>query len=53
MKHFIGGFALGLILGIIFLRKLPGNTRVDYAAAIAGHLFVALMFGAMAWGLLP
>lgn len=53
MKHFIGGFSLGLLLALTLLQKTESKTNTDFYAMIAAHLFFALMLGVAAWGLLP
>ncbi len=53
MKHFIGGSAVGLIIAIIGIPRTPGNTGMDYSVSAIAHGFIAVLFGAAAWGLLP
>ena len=50
MKHFIGGFALGFVVAII---GLPKQDKGGYLISFIAHCFIAFLFGAMAWGLLP
>lgn len=53
MKHFIGGFSIGLLLVLIFLPvKKTAGTRGD-TLYIFIHLFAAFLCGLAAWGLLP
>lgn len=53
MKHFIGGFAVGLILAIRGIPADNDKSNVAYAASFVAHMFIASIFGLMAWGLLP
>ena len=53
MKHFIGGAALGTVIAIIGIPRGSGKSDMDYLAGFIAHSFVAVLFGAMAWGLLP
>lgn len=51
MKHFIGGCCMGLMVALIGLKQKPAGG--DGWAYVVAHLFTALAFGGMAWGLLP
>ena len=50
MKHFIGGFALGFVVAII---RLPKTDKGGYLIPFLAQVFIAFLFGMMAWGLLP
>ena len=50
MRHFIGGFALGFVVAVIGLTKQDND---GYLIPFIAHVFIASLFGLMAWGLLP
>lgn len=55
MKHFIGGWALGTLIGGVILTKLwrgkQSTALVDFF--LWSGLVVGPLVGASAWGLLP
>ncbi len=53
MKHFIGGSAVGFVVAIIGLPRGKGDTSMDYLVSFIAHMFIAALFGLMAWGLMP
>lgn len=53
MRHFIGGAALGFFVAIIAIERSFDTSWGDYLASCIAHMFIAVLFGVMAWGLLP
>lgn len=50
MKHFIGGFTLGVALAV---RYLPEKRGVGGKELLVAHLISGILGGIIAWGLLP
>lgn len=55
MKHFIGGFALGFMVSLVFLqqpKKATEMNNTEFLIFVGAHFVTAILFGLTAWGLL-
>lgn len=56
MKHFIGGFAVGAMFALLFIKadkKATLMSNLEFSAYMAAHVIPAILFGLAAWGLIP